>query len=107
MGAIVISNPAEHCLIEDNLVHHIIAGGRKPAIGIHLRKVRHVTVQHNTVFDIVGHTESMGVKCDEAANVMIRRNLAFLCDKEGIRLITQDTDTENTIEANIAIHNHV
>jgi hypothetical protein len=93
-------------VVERNFIHHII-GGRKPAHGIFTRAADHLTVQNNTVMEIVGHTESMGVQIHRSKDVVIRRNLLCFCDKEGLRLVEQPADSDDLIEGNIAVHNHM
>jgi hypothetical protein len=110
MGAIVLSRSRSgeaphHCIIEGNTIHHII-GGRKAARGILAEAGDHLIIQNNTIYDIVGHPESMGIYASSSTDTLIRRNLVYLCDKEGIRLITYKTDTSSLIEGNIALSCH-
>jgi len=102
---------ANHCVAEGNTVHHVIgAQGEhhgKPAIGISVQDSDSVIIQNNTVYDVVGHCESMGIKADTVSNMVIRRNLVYFCDKEGIRLLTYDRDSDNVIEGNIALSNNI
>ncbi|MFH0910128.1 MAG: right-handed parallel beta-helix repeat-containing protein, partial [Planctomycetota bacterium] len=106
-GAIEIEDGFHHIAIEENLIHHVI-GGRHTARGIAVSEGAHdILIRNNTVHHITGHPESMGIQADGATAVTIRRNLVYLVDKEGIRLITQDTDTENFVEENITLHCHM
>lgn len=107
------ARPVTHCSVSENVVQHIIglspasdAEQGKEAAGIGVNHADGVCVENNTVYDVVGQ-EAKGIKCGSAGNMLIRRNLCCLCDKEGIRLLTQDTDSENVIEENIALHNHI
>ena len=107
------ARPATRCVVAGNVVHHIIglspaskAEKGKEAAGIGVNHADGVSIENNTVYDVVGQ-EAKGIKCGAAANMLIRRNLCCLCDKEGIRLLTQETDNENVIEQNIALHNHI
>ncbi|MFH0910129.1 MAG: right-handed parallel beta-helix repeat-containing protein [Planctomycetota bacterium] len=104
MAALTVGNDAHHVVLENNLIHHVIGGGRA-ARGIHVAEGAHdILIQNNTVHNITGNAESMGIQVDGAAAVTIRRNLVYFADKEAIRLITQDTDTENVVEENIVLH---
>ncbi|MFH0911083.1 MAG: right-handed parallel beta-helix repeat-containing protein, partial [Planctomycetota bacterium] len=106
MGAIQVLDDCRHVTIENNLVHDIV-GGRKAARGISVAEnCDGVLIRNNTVHHITGHPESTGIHVDGSFNVAIRRNLVYFVDKEGIRLITQDTDTDNVIEENIVLHCH-
>jgi hypothetical protein len=103
---------SQHCVAEGNTIHHIIGvqsetGGGKPAVGIHIQYSDDIVIQNNTVYDIVGHTESMGIMADTVSNTAIRRNLVYFCDKEGIRLLTWDRDSDNVIEGNVTLSNNV
>ncbi|MBC8871332.1 MAG: right-handed parallel beta-helix repeat-containing protein [Planctomycetes bacterium] len=105
VGGMTVFPGANNCLMERNIVHHII-GGEHAAIGISCTGVKDATIQNNTVYYVAGHTESMGMKIDQCQNANVRRNLVYFCDKEGIRLIRTETKERDLVVGNIAIFNH-
>ncbi len=110
IGALTIHS-SNHCVAERNTIHHIIGVQEedrgRTSTGIYIQDSDDITIQNNTVYDIVGHSESKGILTDTASNVAIRRNLVYLCDKEGIRLVTYGRDSNNTVEANISLSSNI
>jgi len=110
-GALTIFS-SHHCVAERNTIHHIIGaqgetGYGRPSTGIYIADSDDITIQNNTVYDIVGHSESKGILTDTVSNVAIRRNLVYFCDKEGIRLVTYERDSNNFVEGNITLSNNM
>lgn len=101
--------------IEENFIHNIIGGGRSQSFGIIVLASSGggFLVQRNTVSFINGFEATYGIWTWAANGAIIRNNLVFLCDKEGIRLTTQSyahppvvlSGAPNIVEGNICIHN--
>ncbi|MFH0910105.1 MAG: right-handed parallel beta-helix repeat-containing protein [Planctomycetota bacterium] len=107
MYAIGVLQPSYYVLIEGNTIRNVI-GGDKAARGIRVDEKTHdVIIRNNTISGVVGHGESMGIHIDGAVGVVIRRNFISFCDKEGLRLITEETDKPSVIEENIVVHTHM
>ncbi|HBE03578.1 MAG TPA: hypothetical protein DC049_14080 [Spirochaetia bacterium] len=110
-AGIAIYKPASHCIVENNTIHNVIGSEKRTPLGILILSStgRGFQIINNTVFGI-NFGESYGIRA-WAPETIIKKNLVFLCDKEGIRITTQSningTMYENIVEENIIIHNRV
>ncbi len=76
-------------IIEGNRIDRVI-GVTRAAHGIEITASDRCIIRRNTITEVVGHPESMGIKTDRATNNEISNNLILFVDKEAIRLSTSE-----------------
>jgi hypothetical protein len=123
-SGIQIRAGTDRATIDHNVIHHIssnIDGTKATAEsswGIRAVAANNCLIENNTIYLIVGRTESMGILFDVRSEfrpwirgARIRNNLIYLCDKSGIRFANYSdtgpggTDSDSVIERNICVHN--
>lgn len=120
-GIQVSGRESHHVLIERNAIHRIsssLAGEGEGARGIWVLGVSDCTIRQNTVYLVVGNSESFGVLFDLRSayknaihNALVEKNLFYLIDKAGIRIVDNShpdrchvlADPAH-IRGNIAVH---
>lgn len=98
-NGIYIEGPAAaYITVENNIIHHIASSlfeiGSMNSIGIFARAVSDCRIRQNTIYYVFGNNECFGILYDcrssykaRIQNVYIEKNLIYLVDKAGIRVV--------------------
>ena len=71
MGGVVVQGPGVRgVVVRGNVIHHMVGDVKAPR-GVYCARVNGLLIENNTIYDVVGHTESMGIQVDGCANVAL------------------------------------